>query len=631
MSRGHKPAADAEDSKLSAIQEANEKLPTKKMSNSKGGVGKELAVGEFHAADTSAPFKHCRNVVGPIEFAIFFRFMELLIEERVKGNEKIMTEFSDGIISTLSTSPAQSHIKIFKSVFQQLDTDFSSKIIAESTEQTPDSLKSSWSYIKSLATCFKSPEVSNAFSEIVKGKKDLSGFFDVEIQVVRLADYKVVEKLDPVCHLFKDKPVIFVGSIKEGEHKLFYEKKDAPGSKKSGKNFIMLPCLHKWDLVEHTTAAVTLKFDHPQAGLVLKCPEPLCFEVLDAELARKVLGAQCERFFKVSEKADKTACMIDGTATESNVKLDENHYMCIKCMNMYLSTRKHLDALKRPLPVNCPVKGCNAKVEFKQYFRALDKKELLAVREALNQATDNEESKEKKPTRFCPYCLKDASKKVVEHICGSCSHKSCLKKYAEEKSATCALHEILCKPCGNPFPPKTIENLFAPTDSALIMLRKNMEEKAVTLQCKACHAIPEEVCVEKWIKCPCGRKFCRLCGDTSDSHKCYPRCKQINQLAITNEGVKDVLPCPRCRQLNLLFVQELVSVCVNCRCTFCGECGGDQEVINSHGSEYHRPSCSKRKLMVKGHLKCELCKKGKKCVKPKDLEDGELPEEEFFP
>eukprot|EP00826_Nyctotherus_ovalis_P008309 TRINITY_DN12146_c0_g2_i8.p1 TRINITY_DN12146_c0_g2~~TRINITY_DN12146_c0_g2_i8.p1 ORF type:complete len:599 (+),score=134.50 TRINITY_DN12146_c0_g2_i8:428-2224(+) len=597
------------------------------MSKSKGGVGKELAVGEFHAADESAPFKHCRNIVGPIEFAVFFRFMELLIEERVKGNEKVMSEFSDSMISTLSTSPAQSHIKAFKSVFQQLNTDFERKIVAESTEKVPDSLKSSWPYIKSLATCFKNPEVSSAFSE---GKKDLSGFLDVEIQVVRLTDYKVVEKFDPVSHLFKSKPVIFVGSIKEGEHKLFYEKKESPGSKKPGKSFIILPCLHRWDLMEHTTAALTLKFDHPQASLVLKCPEPLCFEILDAELAKKVLGAQCERYFRVSEKADKTACMIDGTATETNVKMDEEHYMCIKCMNLYLSTRKHLDALKRPLPVNCPVKSCNAIVEFKQYFRALDKKELLAVREALNQATDNEEAKEKRPAQFCPYCSKDASKSVVEHVCSSYPHESCLKKYAEEKSATCGLHEILCKSCGSPFPPKVIENLFAPSDSTLIMLRKNMEEKAATLQCKVCHAVPKGVCTEKWIKCSCGCKFCRLCGNISDSHKCYPRREQINQLATINKGVKDVLPCPRCRQLNLLFVQELVSVCANCRCTFCGECGGDQEVINSHGSEYHRPSCSKRKLTVKGQLSCELCKKGKKCRKPKDLEEGELPEEEFF-
>ena len=64
-------------------------------------------------------------------------------------------------------------------------------------------------------------------------------------------------------------------------------------------------------------------------------------------------------------------------------------------------------------------------------------------------------------------------------------------------------------------------------------------------------------------------------------------------------------------------------------CAMCGECGADQEIINYHGSKYHRPNCSRSKIVVKEKLSCPLCNKGKKCKNPKDFDKGELVPEEF--
>jgi len=601
-----------------------------------GKVSKELMIGEFHPADLNAPFKYFRNILAPIEFAILFRFMELLIEERVKGNERPMAEFNENVVSLSGNKSEHMYIKAlnnrksFRNVFQQLNEDFKEKRILENSGQVPDSLKPSAAYIKSLANCFKNSKTSNAFYEIVKGKdtKSLNKFFNVPIQLIRIADYTVLEKHEPNSCPFSINPIIYLSVIKEGEYKLFYDKKESSPIKKPNKNFIILPCLHRWDLTKHTTAALTLKFDHPEAKLVLKCPEPFCFEILDTNMAKKALGTEYDKFFKVSDKLDKTACIIDGTITESNIKMDNKHYMCIKCMNMYLSIKRHLDSSHKAIPINCPVKDCNAKILPKQYFLALDKEEMKAIANAL-RGPEEEKGKEKRIC-VCSYCLKTASNSDIKHNCGSYSHTSCLKKFVCERSAICASYEILCKSCGFPFCSKTIEGLFGAGDPVSITLKRNLKEKAISLRCEACKSIPKETCTTNFITCTCKKKYCRLCGSIAEAHNCYPRHGRINQLAVNNTEVKDVLPCPNCKQLNLLFVQELVTICVNCKCTFCGECGADQKVINYHGSEYHRPNCSRAKGSVKAKLLCSLCEKGKKCKKPKNLEDGELPAEEFF-
>ena len=527
---------------------------------------KRLLISDFNRIETDISFKYFRSIMGPMEFAVLIRFMELLIKERLEGNENLMKDFYNSVVNNSSAIFDKSahnqlnsiDIKQLKELFEVINGDFKEKLEAEKNGQVPSELGATWAYVGSMMVTLDQPLICETLYKLVKGKKgeELCEYFGVTINVLDYPDYNVKMSFQPKFRPFKDNAVIHVATITNDECRLMYDNaSDGLNKIVNKKNKITLNCGHDWDLSYHTTVALNKKFDYSEANMALKCPELLCFEMLDEKMARMVLGVQYDDYFKVSERVNKTACIIDGISITGNFKLDDEHYMCAKCLNNYLSVTKHLDKNNKPISIPCPI--CKAEVTFKQYFKALSKQELIEIQTLLKSSSGVGSKVSSSKTFFCQICSKAIPKitsEIIVHLCNDKVHKNCLKSSVKDQCGTSAIHEIFCKTCATPFPMKTIEELFPSNDPVLVSLISNFNERAITLMCKKCHSFPDDVCLSKQIKCKCGNKFCRLCNSTSDSHKCYPRNEFIDNLAISNNNVRNIFPCPRCLQLNLLYL-----------------------------------------------------------------------------
>ena len=95
--------------------------------------------------------------------------------------------------------------------------------------------------------------------------------------------------------------------------------------------------------------------------------------------------------------------------------------------------------------------------------------------------------------------------------------------------------------------------------------------------------------------------------------------------------------CPYCLNINSVEKSNLCCYywfCITCKYKFDICCSSKREVSLAHGNQYHRPSCiwfNEYDDSKEGPVEdCPYCKKlGKKCPRPKDLVNNDIPKEEW--
>jgi len=570
-------------------------------------------------------------ITGPIELAILFRFLEFLVE----GQEFLISELkmsvlhsSSKVFNEISVKFNIEERKCFKAFTEELK-----KIVTKE-----DGVKDNYQVEHMLSYLNENPITYNVLLRIIEAKTfaKIVKILRIPITQILPGTYYIQNNYESAAPIVGPDKVIYVCHNDNKQSTLYYIRNNkeltyppnAPS--KPDKNAVFeLQCGHIAN--KRFDRPLELRKVNPTANLVLKCPERNCFYVTNEKEAKKYLGDDYDAYFNVKEP-NKLACIFDGKIDPTNISLDIEHFVCIKCMNCllfymekkkftYFNEKKELNQLK------CPVPGCDYTSTLKDFYRAIQKEELKKILKSINE----EKKADNQPKKFCPVCNKNIIKKnkeVIEHEHDKCNawyHKACLTNRLNEYSKTQGIHEIFCISCNMNFPSEDIANLFSGPNDCLKKLEENFREKAVTLICVYCGTLSQSIDYNnKTIKCKCGKKFCRYCGGDPNEH-CFPRYKLIEELS---KDYKCVLPCPRCLQLNVAQSKTLVTACVNCKARMCGECGADQEAIKYHGSRYHRPDCSSARYNIKGELYCPPCEK-KKCTRPVELDGGEIPKSEM--
>jgi Trp operon repressor len=604
-------------------------------------LGMEYNIGKVCKADDKCPFNYSRVITGPIELAIVFGFLEFLVEDCLKGQKVLLTSFRVAVLhknnkffDKISIELQPNEKSCFKAFIEELKNIVDKEQIQGYLSSMDKKVGVAGSYqVEELISFLNSnPTIYSTLLRITEGKScsQIVEMLGVSITLLTPGSYYIKNEFKSTASIFTSEQTIYVSHDDNKQSTLYYTRNNKefipiPKAKPVQKAVFELPCGHLFN--RRFDTPLKLREANPNANLVLKCPDKNCYYVISKVDAKKYLGDDYDTYYNVKE-LNETACIFDGRIVSNSIKVDSQHYICIKCMNCYLDYIKkkkftYFDKEKNLNALKCPVPECKSTFTFKNFYSALPKKEIETIR-----ARYNDNGPKKSLKKHCPLCKKEAKKEdkgVIEHECNTLYHKICLMEYVDKSYLTQGLHEIFCSVCVINFPSEDIAGLFSDSSDCLKRLKKNMEEKAVTLTCPFCGVLSQTLDYNNPTrKCKCGKSFCRYCrGHPGD--KCFPRYKVIEDLL---ESYKFVFPCPRCLQFNVTQTKTMVTACVNCKARMCGECGADQDVIKYHGSKYHRPGCHNGKSNVNGTFDCPLCKI-KECVKPGKLDCGELSKSEM--
>lgn len=631
-------------------------------------------------APKDCKFIMCRKVSGPLEVAIAVRFFEILLQENI-----CMPTYLEELIALVPAKKSQmfkgfndnnltpGEFNEFKGLIEKIKkfvpaiSEFSS-LISKTAANMYASLQ------RQVAELIKELNKSSDLCMIVlkmmgygKTIQDIANNIRLPIQILEHSSYKPLSNsqyasllMDPL----NPKSVISIAKVSENQYEILYipievtalqnKEPQIQENHYANKPAFALKCGHIWAPKFDTPKLLNLK-SKPVIEIAPKCQFENCFYVLNNyELEKAFDKEQFDKFMKIAGSYEPNACVFDGSLNQSNIKIDDKHYICVRCCAAYVAQCKK-DAKKedkghfktvngviKPIPLKCPVHDCKNQFDLNQYAKCLKKSELKEIEEKMKPMNAVPIK-----TILCEICKKDIlgdpnvcrhtkpNKKDAENIKKeACAlyHKKCLIEMCKELSKTKGIHEIVCKKCDMPFSKEGIENILKDNKDVLDKLKSNYNDKAETLKCPDHGQRMDPVERDKpIIKCPlCNCSVCRLCNnDQCNGVKCYPRYKRITELR--NAGYKYIFPCPRCKQLNVMKLQEYSSICINCNAMFCGYCGADEEVIKNHGSTYHRPGCTRPGKLEKNGIDCELCKANQKfCKKPQELDNGELPKNEFF-
>ena len=416
-------------------------------------VYKKVSINKLIKTEADCPFEFSRHVDGTLEFTIMLRFIEFLIHDHFEGKNILIGQFNTAVRHSSSAVfekiKGVSFTSIEKQGFMELmkQLDEILKLTAKSEPQDPKMGTPGSYHVKKLIELFNKDQAAcRILQKIVEAKncKMISEFLGITI-VTLSPDLKTISEFKGTSGIFKSDEIIYVNHIDNNACCLYYNPKRIDKLLPSSKSVVIPPgrtcifplqCGHIWNIKFNNP--MSIREANPNANLVLKCPEKLCFYVPNDELAKKILVDNYDDFYK-PKKVNETACIFDGMINPSNIMIDKKHYMCVKCMNLFLSYKKnnpnpknrfqYFNDKKVPNMLNCPYPGCTEKFGFKQFFRALDKSELQDIQKMLkgNSSIVN-------PNKEI-YCLLDQkisgaeSKDKIEHKqCKGSYHKSCLKK-----------------------------------------------------------------------------------------------------------------------------------------------------------------------------------------------------------
>jgi len=577
--------------------------------------------------DKESSFDCYRNVVGPIEFALIVRFLEFIIQSYEEGGIELLKEFKEAILTSS---------ELFKNIRKEYIHNIEViKVFIEELYKIIESHDDSFNLINLLNG---NNEMCSELTQLIFGKhcEEICNFLNVPVTFIQAGEYRILKEYKPHSPIFSSDKIIYLYHKDDVNSCLFYSRGkinlDAsnPMPKvKLGKKPLLetfeLPCGHIWDTKTDTEQVLTLRHNNPTSNLILKCPNKECYHIINTQEAKSILNTQFDYYFPII--VNKSSCIIDGITDKPLIQMDTEHSVCVDCMRCLIKYK-----LENPLEhfeyfddnniisnMQCPVPDCSSKFSLELYFRLLEGKELAEIIKNHMKAFK---------TITCAECNKQIENdNYTEHNeCKAKYHKKCLLSNIVQCVENRGIHNVMCKGCEGHFEVSEVCSLFPKDSDIPALLKRNYEERAVSLKCPYCKKFNRnEDWQKRMIKCSCGKTICRLCI-MSSSKNCYPRYEVIKSLyKIYHSEI--ILPCPNCMQLNIFIKKERIGVCVNCYANFCGECGADAEVIKYHGPKYHRPNCTRAKPKAKPV--CPLCSK-KKCKVPGKLDNGELPKNEVI-
>lgn len=196
------------------------------------------------------------------------------------------------------------------------------------------------------------------------------------------------------------------------------------------------------------------------------------------------------------------------------------------------------------------------------------------------------------------------------------------------------IDKCVCLSCEEPIPLNTIKALVS-EEIVAEMQQETEKKKKGLFECPSCKAkfTLQGKEAKRNVKCKsCGKESCRLCLKNPHKGKCIERVNTIKEL---QKDLGDIKPCPYCLQLSSLQNSGDCAhvTCVNCKGVFLICCGAKFTPMIAHGCHYHREGCDNfSHFSGEDVMKtdCEMCKAlGKLCPRPKPLEDGDIPEDEW--
>lgn len=201
-------------------------------------------------------------------------------------------------------------------------------------------------------------------------------------------------------------------------------------------------------------------------------------------------------------------------------------------------------------------------------------------------------------------------------------------------SKNVGIHKCACPTCEVPFPLTTIKALVSEEIVAAMQQQTENQQKGL-FQCPFCKTNfkVRKGEARRNIQCEnCGNRCCRLCLQKEHIGRCTERAKILKEF---KKAGQEVIPCPYCLQFSQLLDPTACAhvTCYSCKKEFQICCGVKFPPVNFHGNQYHREGCRNYSGFDgedKMNEKCEMCKlAGTICPRPKPLEDGDIPVDEW--
>lgn len=397
---------------------------------------------------------------------------------------------------------------------------------------------------------------------------------------------------------------------------------------------ILLECSHSLDeKCQKIIRDAVKKLIYTRGPYQIFCPCEDCSHVLtDSELYAILQSKSFMQFISNCEIKDENEnpqiCYFCSSTNDSNIlylRIHKNHTICKKCLARYAKGKNN------DVPMKCPFRGC----EF--HFNA--------------QNIDNHSFGENnilKPMPGgkiinCEFCPGDSTTKEVYYCYSGCEHGACLneiKVYINKNIENgYSLSSFNCVKCETQHEIRRIKRqilalIFTEEEVKKLELEQYKKDNKIDL-CTECYKDIswKGIKGKRDITCEhCGKVMCKICREAMHAGKCK----------IRKDRIKDVLSidpnmaiCPYCLQIILKNVEERTCdtlTCKDCHRTYCAKCYAKLDPALAHGIAYHRSQCRIGKNEEPAIMKpeCPECQRlGKLCPRPKDLEENDIPYDEW--